>query len=111
MAGPTCGFPQLAGAVDAIVVCPELSQCRTEHGVALGPRGRQPCFDVVIGAQGHPHACAAQDGDDGLDPELGPLDVDEGDYFLCWQSSSAPKKLAARFRISLVIYGSLAACL
>ena len=38
-----------------------------------------------------------------LDPELLAVVVDEVDYFLCWRSSSAPKKLAARFSISLVI--------
>jgi len=32
--------------------------------------------------------------------------VDEGDYFLCWRSSSAPKKLAARFSISLARFSS-----
>ena len=48
--------------------------------------------------------------DDGLDPELAALGVDEGDYFLCWLSSPAPKKLAARFRISLARLSSRASC-
>src|ERR1700682_6402764 len=37
-------------------------------------------------------ACSTQDGADGLDPELVAVRVDEGDYFLCWRSSSAPKE-------------------
>ena len=46
----------------------------------------------------------------GVDPELVAVDVDEGDYFLCWRSSSAPKKLAARFRISLARLSSRTSC-
>jgi hypothetical protein len=40
--------------------------------------------------------CAAQDSEDGLDPELVAVGADEGDYFLCWRASSAPKKAAMR---------------
>ncbi|MGV9482921.1 hypothetical protein ACWDNR_26760, partial [Gordonia aichiensis] len=32
-----------------------------------------------------PHTCAAQDGEDGLNPEFCPLIIDERDYFLCWR--------------------------
>ncbi len=38
------------------------------------------------------------------------MGVDERDYFLCWRSSSAPKKLAARFRISLARLSSRFSC-
>ncbi|EIV59035.1 hypothetical protein MA3A0930R_0846 [Mycobacteroides abscessus 3A-0930-R] len=51
-----------------------------------------------------------QDGADGLDSELLAISVDESDYFRCWRSSSAPKKLAARFRISLARLSSRFSC-
>jgi len=103
MAGSAGCFPQLARPVDAVVVLPELAQRRPKLGVTLGSCRRSPGLGVVVGARGHRHPCGVQDGADGLDPELGAVGVDEVDYFLCWRSSSAPKKLAARFRISLVI--------
>jgi hypothetical protein len=36
--------------------------------------------------------------------------VDERGYFLCWRSSSAPKKLAALFKISLARFSSRISC-
>lgn len=36
--------------------------------------------------------------------------VDEVDDYLCWRSSSAPKKLAARLRISLACFSSRFPC-
>jgi hypothetical protein len=106
----TSRFPEFAGPIDAVVVFPELAQRRPEDGVAQGPRRWDPGFGVVVGAQGHLQACAAQDRADGLDPELPAIVVDEIDYFLCWRSSSAPKKLAARFRISLARLSSRISC-
>jgi hypothetical protein len=55
-------------------------------------------------------SCGALAGADGLDPELAPVDVDQGDHLLCWRSSFAPKKLAARSRISLARVTSRSSC-
>src|SRR5262245_45613630 len=110
VAGTAGCFPQLARPVDAVVVLPQLAQRWADHGVTAGPRRRRPGLGVVVRARGHLHPCAAQDGADGLDPELAAVGVDEGDYFLCWRSSSAPKKLAARFRISLARLRSRFSC-
>src|ERR687898_3271689 len=44
---------------------------------------------------------------DRLDPEPPPVPVDVGDHFLRWRSSSAPKKAAAVFKISLARRSSL----
>ena len=110
VAGPAGGLPQLAGPVDPVVVLPQLQQHRRHHRVAAGPRRRRAGLGRVVGARGHLHACRSQDGADGLDPELVAVGVDERDYFLCWRSSSAPKKLAARFRISLARLSSRISC-
>src|SRR5262249_18926429 len=108
--GPTCRLPQLAHPVDAVVVLPQRHQGRPQDGVTAGRRRRGAGIGVVVGAGGHRHPCSAQDGADGLDPELLALGVDELDYFLCWRSSSAPKKLAARFSISLARLSSRFSC-
>jgi hypothetical protein len=53
---------------------------------------------------------------DGLDPEppaidhVVAVDVDEREYLLSWRSSSAPKKVAARRRISLARRSSRTSC-
>lgn len=104
------GFPQLACPVDAVVVRPQLFEGSSSRCVAAHPRRWGPGFGRVVGARGHPHACRSQDGADGLDPEFLAVGVDERDYFLCWRSSSAPKKLAARFKISLARLSSRISC-
>ena len=108
--GANCRFPQLAGAVDPVVVLPDPDQNRDHRGVALIAGAGLPVAGRVVGARGHLHPCAAQDRADGLDPEIGAVGVDEVHYFLCWRSSSAPKKLAARFRISLARLSSRFSC-
>src|SRR6476469_8145716 len=108
--GPACRFPQLVRPVDAVVVLPQLDQGRTQDGVTAGPLRRSAGLGRVVGARSHRHPCGAQDDADGLDPELLAVGVDEVDYFLCWRSSSAPKKLAARFRISLARLSSRFSC-
>lgn len=79
--------------------CPwALDQDRDHRGVALLPGAGLGVTGGVVGARGHRHSCAAQDGADGLDPEIGAVGVDETHYFLCWRSSSAPKKLRRSFQ-------------
>ena len=95
MPGAAGGLPQFASTVDPVIVLPQLRHDRSHHRIPLGPCRGGPRLGRVVGARGHRHACAAQDRADGLDPELVAVGVDEGDYFLCWRSSSAPKKLAA----------------
>lgn len=110
VAGTAGGFPELAGSIYPVVVVPELGDDRLHHRVALGPCRRSSGLVRVIRARGHLHACRSQDGADGLDPELVAVGVDERDYFLCWRSSSAPKKLAGRFKISLARLSSRFSC-
>ncbi len=83
MAGAAGGLPQLAHALDPVVVLPELMQRRPQGGVTLGPRRRGARLDLVVGAGGRLHACRSQDRADGLDPELLAAIVDDVDYFLC----------------------------
>ncbi len=45
-----------------------------------------------------------------VDDVAQPVGVDERSYFLCWRSSSAPKKLAALLRISLALLSSRFSC-
>ncbi len=83
MAGAAGGLPQLAHALDPVVVLPERPQHRAQEGVTLGPRRRGARLDLVVGAGGRLHACRSQDRADGLDPELLAAIVDDVDYFLC----------------------------
>src|ERR1700756_554990 len=110
VAGAPCCFPQLASTVDPVVVLPQLLKHRCHDRVPAGPGRRGSRLDRIVGARSHRHPCRAQDGADGLDPELLAVSVDERDYFLCWRESSAPKKLAARFRISLARLSSRFSC-
>src|SRR6202012_1242548 len=65
----------------------------------------------VVGARSH-----LQHLTDGLDPEPATVHhlvlvlVDEPDYLRCWRSSSAPKKVAARRRISFARRSSRTSC-
>jgi hypothetical protein len=99
--GPTSGLPQFPRAVDAVVVLPQPSQRRPQGSVRFCPRRGWAGLERVVGAHGHPHPCACQDGADGLDRERGVVHddpavrVDERDYLRCWRSNSAPKELAA----------------
>ena len=110
VAGTPGRLPELPGPVDPVVVLPELAAApdpitasRRPAPTAAGSWSRSRC-------SGPPAPLRSQDGADGLDPELVAVGVDEGDYFLCWRSSSAPKKLAARFRISLARLSSRISC-
>ena len=102
---------RLAGPATVVVVSddpagraclPQLPHDRPHDLVTLRPRGRFPLLDLVVAARGHLQNCA-----DALDPQTPTLDdivavsVNERGYFLCWRSSSAPKKLAAAFKMSL----------
>ena len=55
----------------------------------------------VVGAQGNLRGGGRQNADDGLDPELGAVVVDESHDYLCGRSHSAAKKAEAFLRISL----------
>src|SRR5690606_25510681 len=96
---------------DAVVVLPEHHQLRDQGRVADRTRRRRTIAGRVVGARSH-----LQHAADGLDSERATLDdivlvrVDERDYFLCWRSSSAPKKLAALFNISLARRSSRFSC-
>lgn len=109
--GATRGFPELADPIDAVVVLPQCDQLRGEDRVADGTRGRGAVLRGVVRARGH-----LQQRADGLDSERSAFDdvvcvrVDERDYFRCWRSSSAPKKLPARFRISFARRSSRFSC-
>ena len=100
---PTSGrLPELAAAVDGVVLLPQGPQLRSGGGVPHGPGRRRPGLGVVVGGGGD-----LQFGADRLDPPstpiglLVPMGVDEGDYFFPRRSSSAPKKVAAACRMSL----------
>ena len=109
--GTAGGLPELADAVDAVVRVPERHQLRDEGRVADRAPRRGAAFRGVVGARSH-----LQQAADGLDPERATLDdvvlvrVDERDYFRCWRSSSAPKKDAARFKISFARRNSRTSC-
>src|SRR5215213_4833713 len=97
------GFP--GSPLDPVVLLPQGPQAGHERRVPSGP-GRGPAsLGRVIRARRH-----LQHGADGLDAELVAVRVDERDYLLCWWSSSAPKKLAARLRISFARRSSRFSC-
>jgi len=102
MAGSPGGLGQLAPAVDRVVVRPQLDQLGAELSVTDGPGREGPGLGVVVSGGGDLQLFA-----DRLDPPSTPtglsvaMGVDEGDYFLCRRSSSAPKKLAAACKMSL----------
>ena len=54
---PAGGLPQLAGAVDPVVVLPQRDHDGAQHCVVLGPHGRRAGLVRVVGARGHLHAC------------------------------------------------------
>src|SRR5699024_9255345 len=100
------GLPQLPGAVDAVVGLPQLTQPGRQLAITHRPGRGLAGPGGVVGARSDLHACLAQGGADRLDSELsalhdvGTVVVDEGHDHLYWRSSSAPKKDAARFKIS-----------
>src|SRR5690606_19291750 len=89
----------------------QLNEPRDQLRVALGPARRRPVAGGVVGARSHLQRLA-----DGLDPEPTTIHEivlvgrDERDYLRCWRSSSAPKKVAARRRISLARRSSRTSC-
>ena len=104
-------LPELTDPVNAIIRLPEPDEPRRHNSVADRPRRRRTILRGVIGARSYLQQTA-----DGLDSERATLDdvvlvrVDERDYFRCWRSSSAPKKDAARFKISLARRSSRFSC-
>ena len=109
--GAAGGLPQLAGTVDPVVVLPQLAvSCGPSAASRCGPGRRWPGLGRVVGARSDLHLRRGRMVHDRLDPEARAVGVDERDYLLCWRSSSAPKKLAARFRISLARFSSRFSC-
>ena len=110
VAGTPGGCPQLAGPVDPVVVFSERPQRRPDHRVAavLARRACAPCSrSTCSGPRAHLLSTARCTW---ARPRSRRGCVDEVDYFSCWRSSSAPKKLAARFRISLARFSSRISC-
>ena len=108
VAGPPRRLGQLAASVDRVIVHPESDQQRDEDGVTESTRRGRPGLGVVVGGGGDLEQFA-----DRLDPPSTPtgltvaVGVDEGDYFVRRRSSSAPKKVAAAWRMSFARRSSL----
>src|SRR3974390_1363893 len=104
MAGPPGGLPQLVGAVHLAVGHPQHQQGLAHPGVSQRPRrwNGLSVLGAVVGARSH-----LQDLADGLDSELVTVGVDERHDYFCGRSSSAEKKLEARFKISFARRSSL----
>ena len=100
VAGPMGRLGELAAPIDRVVLLPEPFELGSEGGVADGPGRRWPGLGVVVGGGGD-----LQLRTDRLDSPLTPtglavaVGVDEGNYFVRRRSSSAPKKLAAAWRM------------
>src|SRR5690625_82557 len=109
--GPTGGLPQLADPVNAVVRLPEFNKLWDELCIAQRAGRGWARLRGVIGAGSH-----LQDSADGLDSQTLPghdivlIRVDKLDYLLCLRPGSAPKKLAARLRISLARRSSRFSC-
>ena len=114
--GPPGGLPELVRPVDPVVVHPELAQDRHHDRIAQRALRGRTGLDRVVDAGGHLQPCLTQDPTDGLDPQLTsledlmPVGVEELHHHRCWRSSSAPKKVAARRKISLARRSSRFSC-
>src|SRR5665213_1782878 len=100
---PAAGrLPELAASVDGVVLLPEGPELRADGGVSRGSGIRWSGLGRPVGGGDDLQLFA-----DRLDPPATPIGlpvpmgVDEGDYFLCRRSSSAPKKIAAACKMSL----------
>ena len=108
VAGPVGRLGQLAPSVDRVVVLEELFELGPELGVADCPSRGRPNLGGVVGGRGDRELLA-----DRLDSPstptglIVPVGVDEGDYLVRRRSSSAPKRLAAAWRMSLARRSSL----
>ena len=99
--------PDLVGAIDVEVLGVDPGDLDLELLVADGPGRRRTLLGHPIGVRGDLAAVLGEHPADRLDPEAVPVLVDEGDYLGCRRSSSAPKKTAADFNISLARRSSL----
>ena len=95
VAGSPSGYPQLACPIDRIVGLPQRQQHRHQLSVAHSPRRLRPALGGPIHGRSH-----LQRGADGLNSELIAVLVNEPHSHRCRRSSFAPKKVAARCRIS-----------
>lgn len=93
--------PDLVGAVDGEVGCVDPGDLDLEIFVAQGARRRRTLPRHPVGVRGNLATVLGEHPTDRLDPEARPVGVDEGHYLGDRRSSSAPKKLAAAFKISL----------
>jgi len=107
-AGSVSRFPELATFVDRVVVDPQRHQQGGQHGITQRPGRRLVSIGVVVGGGGDLENLA-----DRLDPPSTPtglripVGVVVGDYFVRRRSSSAPKKVAAAWRMSFARRSSL----
>ena len=109
--GTLSRLPDLPGTVDPVVVLPQLPHDRADDLIALVPHRGLAVLDRVVAARGHlQHAADELDPQTPAGDDIVAVGVDEHGYFLCWRSSSAPKKLAALFKISLARFSSRFSC-
>jgi len=94
--------PHLAGAIDPEVVVIDPADLSLQPGVADRTSRRWSLLAGVVGGRGD-----RQQPADRLDPKPVLVTVDVGDHLAGRRSSSAPKKAAADFRISLARRNSL----
>ena len=99
--------PDLVGPIDVEVLGVDPGDLDLQLFVADGPGRRRALLGHPVGVRGDLAAVLGEHPADRLDPEAIPVSVDVGDYLGCRRSSSAPKKAAADFRISLARRSSL----
>src|SRR5699024_6102182 len=92
--------PHLAGTVTGVVLFVEPVDFFRELLIPDGSGCWGPGFVGVVGAQGNLRAGGGQDANDGLDPELVAVGIDEPDDCFCGRSSSAAKKAEALLRMA-----------
>jgi len=95
-------LPHLAGPVDAVVSGVHPSDRLLQRLVAEAARTGPAVLGGAVAGRGD-----LQHATDRLDPEAIPMGVDIADYLCERRSSSAPKKAAAVFKISLARRSSL----
>ena len=110
-AGPLGCFPEHTHTIDRVVRFPDFKELRRYLRIPSLPGRGWPAGRDVIRGRGHLQYFA-----DALDPEATTggdavlVRVDECHYILCWRPGSAPKKDAARFKISFARLSSRTSC-
>jgi hypothetical protein len=93
--------PDLVGSVDVEVVAVDPGDLDLQLLVPQRSGRRGPLLRHPVRVRGDLATVLGEHPADRLDPEAASVSVDVGDYFRCWRSSSAPKKVAADLSISL----------